>query len=190
MLTPRQNEILDAALILISEDGIQRLTMKRLSASLGITEPAIYRHFTSKAEILQQMIQRFDVEIPAEESLHGLAGIEAFLRARAAQVMAQPALARVLFAEELFLNDPACSELLLNLMHRHRAALCRFFEEAQADGEIRSGIDRKTLFRLVLGPFRLLIRQWGLSGQAFLLEEELNALLTALHESLKPNGSC
>ena len=59
-LTKRQSEIIDAALKLTAEGGIQNLTIKNLGNALGITEPAIYRHFRSKSEIVRTMIGRFD----------------------------------------------------------------------------------------------------------------------------------
>ncbi|MCK5675079.1 MAG: helix-turn-helix transcriptional regulator, partial [Spirochaetales bacterium] len=47
-LTKRQRQIIDISINIISERGIQDLTMKNLSSQLGISEPAIYRHFESK----------------------------------------------------------------------------------------------------------------------------------------------
>jgi AcrR family transcriptional regulator len=52
MQTERQKEILDTALDLISQKGIQGLTIKNLSKKIGISEPAIYRHYENKIEIL------------------------------------------------------------------------------------------------------------------------------------------
>ena len=59
-LTKRQNEIIDTALNLTASGGIQNLTIKNLADALGITEPAIYRHFKNKSEIVKTMIARFD----------------------------------------------------------------------------------------------------------------------------------
>ena len=50
--TDRQAEILQVALELIGKKGIQGLTIKNISKEIGISEPAIYRHFESKTEIL------------------------------------------------------------------------------------------------------------------------------------------
>ena len=50
-LTTRQKQITQIALELIASGGIQNLTIKNIAAQLKITEPAIYRHFNSKAEI-------------------------------------------------------------------------------------------------------------------------------------------
>src|SRR6056297_1149063 len=52
MHTERQQEIIETALDLINEKGIQGLTIKNLSKKLGISEPAIYRHFENKIQIL------------------------------------------------------------------------------------------------------------------------------------------
>ena len=52
MLTERQQEILDKSIEIISRKGIQGLTIKNLSKEIGISEPAIYRHFESKTDIL------------------------------------------------------------------------------------------------------------------------------------------
>ena len=59
-LTVRQNQIIDAALQLTSAGGIQNLTIKNVSSRLGITEPAIYRHFAGKSEIVKALIESFD----------------------------------------------------------------------------------------------------------------------------------
>ena len=52
MQTDRQKEIISVSLDLISEKGIQGLTIKNLAQRIGITEPAIYRHYENKIHIL------------------------------------------------------------------------------------------------------------------------------------------
>ena len=184
-LTNRQTEITDAALNLTAKGGIRELTIKHIAEELGITEPAIYRHFRNKAEIVKSMIRRFDEGVAPDEKEKGLEGIASFIRARFKQVADHPSLARVMFAEELFLEDPEYSELLLSLMHRHKNTLQRFFLEAQDRGEIRGDLHTDLLFRLVFGPVRLLIKQWGMSNHAFDLQEEGEQLLSALQKTLR-----
>ena len=185
-LTNRQNEIIEAALKLMAEGGIRDLTIKNLAGKLKITEPAIYRHFRNKSEIVRTMIRKFDDGVDvSKETCKGFDGIAAFIRSRIRQVSATPSLARVMFAEELFLDDPECSELLLALMHRHKETLETFFLEAQNSGEIRKDIPLRQLFRLVFGPVRLLVKQWGMSNQKFDLSAESEEMLSALRKILK-----
>ena len=76
MHTERQQEIISTALDLISEKGIQGLTIKNLSKKLGITEPAIYRHFENKIQILIALLDLlkkntsviFEAELNSDET--------------------------------------------------------------------------------------------------------------------------
>ena len=45
-LSKRQKEIIGAAISLIAQNGIEGLTTKALAAAVGISEPALYRHFS------------------------------------------------------------------------------------------------------------------------------------------------
>ena len=86
-LTNRQNEIIEAALKLMAEGGIRELTIKNLAGKLKITEPAIYRHFRNKSEIVRTMIRKFDDGVDVSmETCKGFDGIAAFIRSRLRQV--------------------------------------------------------------------------------------------------------
>lgn len=63
-MTPRKREILEQAMALVIQEGIAALTMKRVAQRVGFTEPAMYRHFRNKRELVISLIQmirvRFD----------------------------------------------------------------------------------------------------------------------------------
>ena len=147
-LTPRQAEIVDAALKLIAEQCIQHLTIRNLSTAIGVTEAALVR--------------------------------------RTELVLAKPDLARVVFAEELFKDSPEIAQILHGMMQRHYTIMERHFQEAVEDGAIRADIPMDTLFRLVLGPLRLLIKQWGLSGGSFDLRVKRDEMIALMKELLAP----
>ncbi|MBQ6599315.1 MAG: TetR/AcrR family transcriptional regulator [Lentisphaeria bacterium] len=182
----RQNEILDAALHLIAEKGIKNLTIRHLSQAMHITDAALYYYFQDKLAIIQALVSRFEGEADAvEDELHGWAAVEAALIHRTELVLATPDLARVVFAEELFQGDPEVEQILFGMMQRHRKIMLRHFKEAEDAGEIRSDIPDDTLFRMILGPLRLLIKQWGMSHGAFDLRKERQKLLDGLRIVLK-----
>ena len=185
-LTPRQEEIVDAALKLIAEQGIQHLTIRNLSTAIGVTEAALYRHFPGKTEIIQAMVSRFETDVDDIGEQHGWAAIEAALIRRTELVLAKPTLARVLFAEELFKDSPEIAQILHGMMQRHHQIMKRHFQEAVDDGVIRADIPMDTLFRLVLGPLRLLIKQWRLSDGSFDLCAKRDEMLMFMKELLAP----
>ena len=51
-LSLRQQEIIDSALEIIAEKGIENFTIKNLARARGVSEPSLYRHFESKENIL------------------------------------------------------------------------------------------------------------------------------------------
>lgn len=186
-LTSRQAEIVDAALKLIAEQGIQHLTIRNLSTAIGVTEAALYRHFPGKTEIIQAMVSRFEEDVDDIGELRGWAAIEAALVRRTELVLAKPDLARVVFAEELFKDSPETEQILHGMMQRHYKIMEQHFQEAVEDGAIRADIPMDTLFRLILGPLRLLIKQWGLSGGSFDLRAKRDEMLSLMKELFAPN---
>ncbi len=183
-LTSRQNEILDAALHLIATKGIQHLTVRNLAMAIGVTEGAIYRHFTGKGEIIQAMIQRFESDRAVSEQCVGWSAIEAFLLERIHQVSQMPDLARVMFSEEIFQDSQETRQLMQAMMHRHGNQLLRHLQEGIQSGELRNDIPPDALLRLVLGPIRLLVKQWGMSNYAFDMTRQTEELLASLHKIL------
>ena len=184
-LTPRQNEIVDTALHLIAEGGIGNLTIRHISKRLNLTEAALYCHFKGKLEVIQALVARFEGEVDEKEGmLHGWAAVEAAMARRTELVLATPDLAHVVFAEELFQGDKEIAQLLFGMMQRHREMFLHHFKEAIEAGEIRDDIPLDTLFRLVIGPLRLLIKQWGLSNGAFDLEMKRQELQESLRKLL------
>ena len=186
----RQGEIIDHAMELIALGGIQNLTIKNLSARLGVTEPAIYRHFANKFEIVQAMIASFDDaaddEITAaDREKSGIDGVMAFVESRFRLVVAKPALAQVMFAEEIFMNDADLSAQMLGMMHKHMMKLKTMLAEAREAGEVRADISPDIMLRLIMGPVRLLIKQWGLSGYAFDILAKGHELIDALRKTLR-----
>ena len=55
-IKPRQLEIIEAAGKILSVSGVSGLTIKNLAKEMKFSESAIYRHFTSKEEIIIAML--------------------------------------------------------------------------------------------------------------------------------------
>ena len=53
----RREQILDIALKIADRDGFDGLTMRKLSAELGVSAPIVYRHFEDKAAIIDAIVE-------------------------------------------------------------------------------------------------------------------------------------
>ena len=191
ILSSRQQEIVDVSISLIADKGIQSLTMKNIAQAIGISEPAIYRHFKNKFEILMTLLDSFEViafnVLNSEDikKLRPLDKIEFFLLDRYKRCMENPKLAKLMFAEENFQDDERLAKKVLSIMHSHKAEMHKVISTGQNLGEIRNDIDTISLFRIIFGPMRLLIKQWGLSSCRFNLVEEGKKLWEAEKKILR-----
>ena len=190
-LTKRQEEIIQVAIRLISEEGIQNLTIRRLAAGVGVTEPALYRHFKNKFDILDTILDCFEDKSDTvlaqltDKDANSVDKIRIFIFDRIDRMTRNPHLARVVFSEEIFQDDERLSKKVLMIMHSHGQKLQQIVKQGQAEGMIRNDIEPIVMFRLIFGPVRLLIKQWCLSDFAFNLEAEGEKLWNGLKLILK-----
>jgi len=184
-LTERQKEILEKAIKIIANDGIQNLTIKNLSKSIGVTEAALYRHYDSKHAILLAILDLFEEFSKAGKSGSGLKGIESFLMERYDKFISNPELAKVMFSEAVFINDKELSERMRLIIHGHRKELELLIDEAKSNNEILTDIDTKSLFRMIIGSMRLLVIQWCFNDYGFDLKKEGKKLWSNINNLIK-----
>ena len=63
----RKKQIREVATKLFSKHGYDKVTIKDLSMAVGITEPALYRHFKSKASIYEAALVSIESRIDFED---------------------------------------------------------------------------------------------------------------------------
>ena len=193
-LSRRQRQITDAALEIISSNGIQNLTIKTLSEKIGVTEGAIYRHFKSKAEILGTIADIFSASsteilntLLAEES-GGLEKVKAFFLGRCKQFYNSPGLTLVMFSENIFKThgQVTVQQKSQQTIQSHQQLLVKSIKQAQKEGDIVADIEPQYLFMTIIGALRLLVTRWRGSKFKFNLEEESQKLWDSLEKLIKP----
>ena len=141
--TNRQKEIIVTSIDLIAENGIQGLTIKNIARKIGLSEPAIYRHFDSKIDILLGVLSYFRdrtslvLEGINSSQLSSTQQLESIFLGHFEQFANSPALASVIFSEEIFQNDKRLSEEVLLIMKLSQGKMLAVIEEGQNNGEIR-----------------------------------------------------
>ncbi|PIE32574.1 hypothetical protein CSA56_14810 [candidate division KSB3 bacterium] len=189
--TTRQQEIINATIKLIHEGGIQRLTMKNLSKRLGISEPALYRHFENKMAILLAMLQQFKERsgnhLARARALEGssLEQLGTIFLEHSGQFATNPHMAAVVFSEEAFQDDSRLSELVFSVMDRAHKTISEIIGEGQMQGTIRSDLRQDHGALLILGSLRLMVRRWRLSNYAFDLKQESQQVWQSLSTLLR-----
>lgn len=178
MHTERQQEIIETALGLIHEKGIQGLTIKNIAQRLGITEPAIYRHFENKIQILVALLDLlkkntsgiFQAELNSDEP--AVQKIERLFEKHFKSFADMPSLASVVFSEELFRNEEKLIGKISEVIEHNNQTLLSILAKGQQKNEIRNDIDTGHLAVFIMGALRLFVKRWQFSGFAFNLEKE------------------
>jgi AcrR family transcriptional regulator len=172
-LTSRQQQIIEASTDLIALRGIQEMTMKKIAERVGISEPAIYRHFASKNEILNALLETFGRENEAifEQAARGegrtLDRLSSAFDSLLLRFAERPAIASVIFAEDIFRNDPRLVETLHAIQERSRRRLLAIVETGIVRGELRQEVPADQMCLILMGALRLLVLRWRFSACRF-----------------------
>jgi AcrR family transcriptional regulator len=88
--TERRRQIIDSATELFSSDGYEKATVKQIAQTCDVTEAALYRHFSSKAEIYTAVLESLEERLSHEGIFATLADekdIERLLRGLAEHIL-------------------------------------------------------------------------------------------------------
>ena len=181
-LSERQKEIINASLELIAESGIQSLTIKNLSKKIGLVESAIYRHYDRKTQILIAILDTISERDKSNEKKDD-ESIIAFLERKFENhfliFTQKPALVSVVFAEDLFQNEPLLVEKTRLKVEKCIFDLTALIQKGQQNGEIRKDIDPEIVSVMINGSIRMLVKQWKMSDYSFDLIKKGKALMNS-----------
>ncbi|MGD9608444.1 MAG: TetR/AcrR family transcriptional regulator [Desulfovibrionaceae bacterium] len=153
----RREQIADAALTLVVEQGLGAVTVRRVAEAVGISAAALYRHYKNKADILQAVLEEHQemhlanirkakaVSPSPLEALHWLYNSVMKL------VMRYRALPVIFLSDILWFEEPRLKELKMAHHRIMRESLVELLTKGQAMGEIRSDIRPQELFVHYLG---------------------------------------
>lgn len=191
--TERQEEIMDQAVALIAEHGIQGMTVRNLARRIGITEPALYRHFPSKTDILLGILDRFDRSSQDMRSLLSgtdcptLDELEHFMLTTLSEFQKRPEVTAVIFAEEIFQNEPRLTLKVAEIMRKQQTSLLSLLTRGQESGTIRRDVPAEGMGLLIQGGLRLLVSRWRMSGYGFSMVDEGRGMMAILKTLLSRN---
>jgi AcrR family transcriptional regulator len=148
----RRREIAAAALRILGEHGPTAFTTAALAEAVGVTTGALFRHFASLDEILDEVVRDAVERIEATLPPADLPPVERLRRLAALRVAAlrlEPGLAWLLRSTQAARVLPArARSRLAALARRTRAVVLRAFDEARAAGTVRKDVPREALVLL------------------------------------------
>jgi AcrR family transcriptional regulator len=144
----RRREIIEAARVVITDHGMQALTIGSLARAVGVSEGAIYRHFRGKKRIIAGLIEDIDSRLNQRINLMdgdpdaGLKRLEQVLKDNAAPSKVT-GVSFMVIAEVLMNGDDELRRLMQTAIDRHLAMIEAQLSAGVQKGEVSTDIDLK-----------------------------------------------
>jgi len=168
--TERKEAILDEAMKLIIENGLNELTMSKVAQRMEFSEPAMYRHFKNKQDLVISMIQRisgcfaevfqkFDQDEAPEVFL------PKYFEAQLQYLEKVRGVTLLFLSESAFNHDPAIRQELQKMFRSQTGRVAAYLELAAARDQIRQEVDPAAASLVYMGTVQAIITRYLLSGQ-------------------------
>jgi len=170
--TPRQLEIIEAAGKLLTSSGVDGLTIKNLAKEVQFSESAIYRHFSSKEEIIVAMLNyladSIDKRLSAlDSSANPETKFKALFNEQFRFFNLNPDFVVAVFSDGLMEKSQIINEALLGLMNVKIRHLMPIVMEGQQKGVFTNAITTDELMHIIMGTFKLQMFKWRIANFEF-----------------------
>jgi TetR/AcrR family transcriptional regulator len=185
----RRVQILQALAAMLEQPGAERITTATLAARLTVSEAALYRHFASKAQMFEGLIEFIEHavfslinQIASRESASGVADQAEKIVAMVMQFAEKnPGLSRVMVGDALVFENERLQQRMNQFFDKIEASLKQSLRESTqaassdtptVDAQVRASV----LTAFLVGRLQRFVR----SGFKRLPSEHLNASLALM----------
>ncbi|MBU1280896.1 MAG: TetR/AcrR family transcriptional regulator [Alphaproteobacteria bacterium] len=174
----RKAQIVAEVLRLADEIGPDRLSTTDVARAIGLSQPAIFRHFPTKGAlwlaVAEDIADRLQRDWAAAEggASEPHARLKALIGAQLTAISATPALPSILFSRELQVDNQALRDVFRGLLGAFQGRLVAAIRDLQAAGDLRGDINAKDVAMLLTSLIQGVAIRWTLGARGFPLVEE------------------
>ncbi|MCK5430532.1 MAG: TetR/AcrR family transcriptional regulator [Anaerolineales bacterium] len=185
-LTSRQEEIINAAIHIIAEQSAHELSMRSVADRVGFSEPALYRHFENKDDLLLKLISYITQNIKSvmqkrdDPGKPALEQLEEMLGYAMKNYSDRWPFTTTLYATGMFYTNPDLLDEFLSLIETSITSIKDSVERGQEEGTVNELVTSTQMALVIFGSVRLLTERWILSGRDFDLAAEWGNVWEAL----------
>jgi AcrR family transcriptional regulator len=169
----RQEQIAQAALVLVSRHGWRRLSVASLARQVGVVPSALYRHYPSKEAVMEAVLDLIschlleNVRAVRQESSDPLECLHRLLSRHVQLIRDNVAIPRVIFSEEIFSGHPRRRQRVHQIIQGYLKKVQELIRQGQCQGRIRPDLAPDTGAVMFLGLVQPAVILWLMSNGAF-----------------------
>lgn len=182
----RQLQIIDEAIKIIHEKGYQALAIRELANRVGVSEPALYRHFKNKEDIIRGILDRmWQHGLALEKQLEHLSDpkekLDKLIAAQLEYLEKYPEMTSVVFSEDIFQPNESLNQKLEEVIDYRLQIIRKLIDGAKASHRVVD-VDTEDLSIVILGYVRMTVREWRRANFSYSLKERGQRLLDTLEK--------
>jgi TetR/AcrR family transcriptional regulator len=182
----RRVQILQALAGMLEQPGAERVTTSALAARLGVSEAALYRHFASKAQMFEGLIEFIEQSIFT--LVNQLAEREAVHAVRLRKLVTlvlqfaekNPGMTRVMAGDALVFENERLQERMNQFFDKLEASLKQTLREAAAASAATPTVDAQVRASVITAFMLGRLQRFSRSGFKRLPTEHLEASLATV----------
>jgi AcrR family transcriptional regulator len=153
----RRRQIAEAALSLVADQGLRRLSIAAVARRVGLVPSGIYRHFKSKDEIIDAVLDRIEERLLAnvaaarQENAEPMACLKGILMRHIRFIREGRAMPRIIFSDDVHAGHPARRVRVLEIFGRYMGQVGEVVKQGQSQGAIRPDLDVQTVTMMLFG---------------------------------------
>ena len=186
----RQQQIVETARKIITDQGMEHLTMDTLAEGIGLSEAAIYRHMDGKQQILRLVLEDIErgllelVEQGRKEGASSLDKLKNILKAHLSYSERRRGVSFLVLNEVLRLDDRKLRKFAGSVVERYLNAIKGVLTRGLKKGEVRQDLDLDMATRLFFGMVQSNVTLWALQSHSFPLAERYESLWDLYHRAI------
>lgn len=191
----RKAEIITVALTLAFEVGPDHVTTSMIAARVGLSQPAIYKHFSGKSQIwlgVSEMLCTRINESAQTTPLAGataVAGLRRLVMGHLRLISEFPALPEIMVSRDPTGMLSEARRQVQTAMTDYRATLALCFEQVRAAGCLREGLRIEDGVALIFGIIQSLVLRLIVTRDPQFIEQEGGRLLDMQLMLFNPEGN-
>lgn len=182
----RKDKILISAIELLSEEGVNGITTKKLAAREKVSEPALYRQYKNKQAILDQIMVEYAsydemiFKTINQSELKGKEAVSFYVKRYAELYQNYEELTTVMLSLDLYFYNDFTKDMMIKTDKSRNEFLEKIIKKDKNEFLLGERLNAKELAELINGTITSQVLEWRLSGKSYKLDNRLNDVINRL----------
>lgn len=162
----RKEKITITSIEILDEKGIQGLTTREIASRQNITEPAIYRHFSSKKNIILSIIEKFKIfdelisSTIKENEIEPIEALKYYIESFSTYYENYPEITTIMFSLDIYGYDEELKKEMIDTFDNRDQLICEIIKEGQDKDIFNKDLSPEYFSDIIIDVIWGTIKRW------------------------------